>query len=164
MHLKTVSRILYNQIAEMSHPLICFIILSIKIMTDFCVLMSLFFLITCLFSDFGLSLSVLFDRSVSNLLDFSIVKSTLDVFITNVFKSVLLVVSSHGVGRTWKIGTYTFPIVWVFFPIRFPSSTMFHHMEHAWVFSSISHSKRKCSKIHRMMKAWEIASYSFSIV
>ena len=62
-------------------------------MTDFCVLMSLFFLITCLFSDFGFILSVLFDRSVSISLDFSIVKSTLDVFITDVFKSLLFVVS-----------------------------------------------------------------------
>ena len=53
--------------------------------------MSLFFLITRLFSYFGFISSVLFDRSVSILLDFSIVKSTLDVFITHVFKSVLFV-------------------------------------------------------------------------
>ena len=62
-------------------------------MTDFCVLMSLFFLITCLFSNFGFILSVLFDRSFSISLDLSTVKSTLDVFITDVFMSVLFVVS-----------------------------------------------------------------------
>ena len=62
-------------------------------MTDFYVLMSLLFLIACLFSDFGFILPVLSDRSVSISLDFSIVKSTLDVFITDVFKSVLFVVS-----------------------------------------------------------------------
>ena len=50
-------------------------------MTEFCVLKSLFFLITCLFSDFGFILSVLLDRSVSISLDFSVVKLTLDVFI-----------------------------------------------------------------------------------
>ena len=60
-------------------------------MTDFCVLMLLFFLITCLFSNFGFILLVLFDRSVSILSDFSIVKLTLDVFITDVFKSLLFV-------------------------------------------------------------------------
>ena len=60
-------------------------------MTDFCVLV--FFLITCLFSDFGFLLSVLFDRSFSISLDFSTVKSTLGVFITDVFKSVLFIVS-----------------------------------------------------------------------
>ena len=51
------------------------------------------FLITCLFSDLGFLLSVLFDRSSSISLDFSTVKSTLGVFITDVFKSVLFVVS-----------------------------------------------------------------------
>ena len=55
--------------------------------------MSLFFLISCLFSDFGFILSVFFDRSISISLDFSIVKSTSDVFITDVRKSLLLVVS-----------------------------------------------------------------------
>ena len=45
------------------------------------------------FSDFGFLLSVLFDRSFSISLDFSTVKSTLGVFITDVFKSVLFVIS-----------------------------------------------------------------------
>ena len=59
----------------------------------FLCLVSLFFLITCLFHDFGFILSVLFDRSFTISLDFSTVKSTLGVFITDVFKSVLFVVS-----------------------------------------------------------------------
>ena len=70
-----------------------FTILSPKTMNDFCVLLSLFFLMTFLFSDFGFMLSLLFDISVSILLDFYIVKSLLDVSITVVFKSVLLDVS-----------------------------------------------------------------------
>ena len=52
-------------------------------MTNFCVLVSLFFLITCLFSDFGFILSLLFDRSFSISLDFSTVKLTLDVLFTD---------------------------------------------------------------------------------
>ena len=63
-------------------------------MTNFCVLVSLFYLITCLFSVFGFLLSALFDRSFSILLDFSTVKSTLGAFITDVFKSVMFVVSA----------------------------------------------------------------------
>ena len=62
-------------------------------MTDFCVLVFLLFLITCLFSDFGFLLSVLFDRSFSISLDYSTVNSTLGVFITDVFKSILFAVS-----------------------------------------------------------------------
>ena len=57
----------------------------------FLCLVSLFFLITCLFHDFGFILSVLFDRSFTISLDFSTVKSTFGVFITDVFKSVLFV-------------------------------------------------------------------------
>ena len=56
-------------------------------------LVSLFFMITCLFHDLGFILSVLFDGSFTISLDFSTVKSTLGVFITDVFKSVLFVVS-----------------------------------------------------------------------
>ena len=78
---------------EISHPLRCFTILSPKTMTDFCVLVWLFFLITCLFSDFRFLLSVLFDRAFSISLDFPTVKSTLGVLITHVFKSLLFVVS-----------------------------------------------------------------------
>ena len=78
---------------EISNLLICFTILSPKTMNDFCVLLPLFFLMTFLFSDFGFILSLLFDITVSILLDFYIVKSLLDVSITVVFKSVLLDVS-----------------------------------------------------------------------
>ena len=46
-----------------------------------------------LFSDLGFILSVLFDRSFSISLDFSTVKSTLGVFITDIFKFVLFAVS-----------------------------------------------------------------------
>ena len=62
-------------------------------MNDFCFLLSLFFLMTFFFSDFGFILSLLFDISASILLDFYIAKSLLDVSITVVFKSVLLDVS-----------------------------------------------------------------------
>ena len=48
---------------EISHRLICFTILSPKVMTNFCNLESLFFLITYFFSDFGFLWSVLFGRS-----------------------------------------------------------------------------------------------------
>ena len=54
---------------------------------------SLLFLTTCLFHDFGFILSVLFDRSFTISLDVPTVKSTFGVFITDVFKSVLFVVS-----------------------------------------------------------------------
>ena len=57
-----------------------------------CVSMSLIFLITCLFSDFRFILPVLFDRFVFSLLEFSVVKLALNVFIANVFKYVLCVV------------------------------------------------------------------------
>ena len=75
-------------------------------MTYFCVLMLLFFLITCLFSDFGFILSVLFDRSVSVSLDFSIVKLILEMFITDVFKSVLFVAFVLYVSVFLGIGSY----------------------------------------------------------
>ena len=62
-------------------------------MINFCVLVSLLFLFICLFFNLAFTLSVLFDRSFSISLYFSIVQSTLDIFITDVFKSLLLVVS-----------------------------------------------------------------------
>ena len=46
-----------------------------------------------MFSIFGFILSVLCDRSVSISLDFFIAKLTLDVFITDLFKFLLFVVS-----------------------------------------------------------------------
>ena len=78
---------------EISHRLICFTILSPKVMTNFCNLESLFFLITYFFSDFGFLWSVLFGRSFFYFVRLFTVKSTLGVFITDVFKSVLFVVS-----------------------------------------------------------------------
>ena len=36
-----------------------------------------------------------------------------------------------------------------FFPIRFPSYGILHHMGNAWVSLSISHRRRKCSETHR---------------
>ena len=88
--------------SEIFHPLICFTILLPKFMTDLCVLLSLFFLITFLFFDFGFILPVLFDRSVSVSLNFSIVISTLSVFITDIFKSVLLCESFCFTGRVFS--------------------------------------------------------------
>ena len=78
---------------KISNLLICFNKLSPKTMNDFCLFLSLFFLMTFLFSDFGFILSLLFDISASILLDFYIAKSLLDVSIMVVFKSVLLDVS-----------------------------------------------------------------------
>ena len=63
---------------------------------------------------------------------------------------------THCIWRTWEIGTHIFPIVWVFFSIRFPSCGILHHMGNAWVFSSIPHSMRKGRKTHQMGEAWEI--------
>ena len=37
-------------------------------------------------------------------------------------------------------------------------------MGNAWVFPSISHSMRKCNKIHRMARTWEIGNHTFPIV
>ena len=66
-------------------------------------------------------------------------------------------------GRTWKIDTHTFLIVWVILSIRFPSYAILHRLLNAWVFSSISHSIGKDSKTHQMGKVWEIVSHTFSI-
>ena len=45
--------------------------------------------------------------------------------------------------------SYTFPIVWCFFPVRFIFYGILHHMGNPWVFSSDSHSLNKYSKTHR---------------
>ena len=58
--------------SEIFHQLMCFTILLPKFMTDFCVLPSLFFLSTFLFFDLGFILPVLFDRSFSVSLNFSL--------------------------------------------------------------------------------------------
>ena len=38
-----------------------------------------------------------------------------------------------------------------------------HHIGNAWIFSSISHSKRNCNKTHGMGKVWEIDTHTFPI-
>ena len=65
---------------------------------------------------------------------------------------------THRIGKTWKIGAYTFDIVWVTFSIRFPSCGILHQMGNAWMFSSVSQSMVKSRKIHRMGKDWKIIS------
>ena len=55
---------------------------------------------------------------------------------------------THCEERNWEIGTHTFPIVWMVFPIRFPSYCILHPMGNAWVFSSDSHSMGNSSKTH----------------
>ena len=65
---------------------------------------------------------------------------------------------THRIGRTWEIGTHTFPIVWVLFSIRFPSYGILHHMGNAWVSPSISHSIGKCSEIHQIGRACVIGT------
>ena len=56
---------------------------------------------------------------------------------------------THRMGKSWEIGSHTFPIVWVLFSIRFSSYGILHHMGNAWVFSSIFHSFIKVSKTLR---------------
>ena len=65
---------------------------------------------------------------------------------------------THRMGRTWEIGTPTFPVVWALFSIRFPFYSMLHHMGNAYVFSLISHNMGKDSQTYRMKKVWEIGS------
>ena len=60
--------------------------------------------------------------------------------------------------------TYFSHSMGAFFPIRFPSYGILHHMGNAWFFSSISHSMGKGSKTYQMGKAWEIGYHTVSIV
>lgn len=53
----------------------------------------------------------------------------------------------HRVGRAC-IGNHTFPKVWVFFFHQIPSNGILYHMRNTWLFPSICHSMRKCSKTH----------------
>ena len=66
---------------------------------------------------------------------------------------------THRMWRTWEIGTHTFPRVWVLFSIIFTFYGVLYHMWNTWVSSSISHSMRKCSEIHRIERAWEIGTH-----
>ena len=70
----------YHTIVQNYDQLLCF---GVVVFSDY-----------LFFSVFGFLLSALFDRSFSILWDFSTVKSTLGVFITDVFKSVMFVVSA----------------------------------------------------------------------
>ena len=57
-----------------------------------------------------------------------------------------------------------FPQYGYFFPIRFPSHDILHHMGNVWVFPSISHSTGKCNKTHCMRRTWEVGTHNFPIV
>ena len=57
-----------------------------------------------------------------------------------------------------EIVTHNFPIVWVFFPIRFTSYGILHLMGNAYDFLSVSHNIGKGSQTHQMGKDWEIGS------
>ena len=50
-----------------------------------------------------------------------------------------------------------------FFPFRFPSYGILHHVGNAWVFSSISHSTGKCNNTHCMGKTQKIGNHAFPI-
>ena len=52
-----------------------------------------------------------------------------------------------------------FSPLWVLFSIRFPYGTL-HHMENAWLFSSISHSMGKCSKTHPVRETCNINTHT----
>ena len=54
---------------------------------------------------------------------------------------------THFMGRTWEIGTHTFPIV------RFLFYGILYYMGNACVFSSISHNMGKDSQTHGIRKA-----------
>ena len=70
---------------------------------------------------------------------------------------------THQMGNPGKLIPIQFP-VWLFFSIRFPSCDTLHHMGNACAFLSISHSMETGSKIHQMVKDWEIGSQTVSIV
>ena len=71
---------------------------------------------------------------------------------------------NHGMGKVWEIDPHTFPIVWVFFPIRFPSNGILYHMENARVSPSISQTTGKGNKTHGIGKVWEIDTHTFPLV
>ena len=66
-------------------------------------------------------------------------------------------------GEPGKLVIILFPQYEYFFPIRFPSYGILHHMGNAWVFPSISHSTKKSNKTHRMGRTWEIGTHTFPI-
>ena len=70
---------------------------------------------------------------------------------------------THLMGQAWDIGSHTFSIVRLLFPVRFPFCGKLHHIGNACVFSSISHSMRKGSKTPQIWRVWEIGFHTFSI-
>ena len=70
---------------------------------------------------------------------------------------------THRLGKTWEIGTYTFPIVGVLFSrqIRILWYSSLHGKCMGFLINS--NSMRKFSKNHQMGKACEISSHTFSI-
>ena len=79
------------------------------------------------------------------------------VFSSN-FRSIRNVSETHQKGKVWGIGYHNISIKWVVFSITFPSYVILHDMGNSWVFSSISRSTRKGSKIHQIGKMREINS------
>ena len=72
---------------------------------------------------------------------------------------------THRMGRTWKIGIHTFPIVWIcIISIQFPSYGILPRIGNAWVFPLISHSSGKWNKTHCMGRIWEIVAHTFPVV
>ena len=67
-------------------------------------------------------------------------------------------------GKSKKSITILFPWHGCFFPIRFTSYGILHHMGNAWVSPSISESMGKCNKTHRMGRTWEIGAHTFPIL
>ena len=66
-------------------------------------------------------------------------------------------------GNSGKLILILVPWYGRFFPIRFPSYGILHHMGNAWVSPSISHSMRKCNKTLPMRWTWEIGTHTFPI-
>ena len=72
---------------------------------------------------------------------------------------------THGMGRTWKIGIHTFPIVWIcIIPIQFASYGILPRIGNAWIFPLISHSTGKWNKIYCTGRIWEIVAHTFPVV
>ena len=67
-------------------------------------------------------------------------------------------------GESGKLVLILFPQYGCSFPIRFPSYDKLYDMGNAWVSISISHSRGKCNKTHRMRRTWEIGTHTFPIV
>ena len=67
-------------------------------------------------------------------------------------------------GEPGKLVLIPFPKNGYFFLIQFPSHSIVHQIENAWVFPLFSHSIVKYSKAHQIEWTWEIGVYIFQIV